>query len=39
MPNKQYPPFFEKAVPVALVFLGLLVLALLVVIGIVLFGN
>jgi len=39
MPNKQYPPFFEKEVPVALVFLGLLVLALLVVIGIVLFGN
>jgi len=35
MARKQYPPFYEKAIPIALVIIGLLVVALLVIIGIV----
>jgi hypothetical protein len=35
MAKKQYPPFYEKAVPIALAVIGLLVVTLLVVIVIV----
>jgi hypothetical protein len=32
MPKKQYPPFFEKAIPIAVAAIALLVLVLLAVI-------
>jgi len=35
MPKREYPPFFEKAIPAALVIIGLLVITLLVVIALV----
>lgn len=31
MPQKEYPPFFEKAVPIALVVIGVLILVVLVI--------
>lgn len=31
MPRKEYPPFFEKAIPVAMIVIGLLILVLLVI--------
>ena len=31
MPQKEYPPFFEKAIPIAMVIIGLLILVVLVV--------
>lgn len=39
MTKKEYPPFFEKAIPIALAFIGLLVVVLLVVILIVFFRG
>jgi len=39
MAKKQYPPFYEKAVPIAMAVIGLLVITLLVVIGIVFSGR
>jgi len=39
MAKKQYPPFYEKAVPIAIAVIGLLVITLLVVIGIVISGR
>ena len=32
MHKKEYPPFFEKAIPIALIIIGILVVALLVII-------
>jgi len=39
MPPKKYPPFYEKAIPAALVVIGLLVISLLVVIMVVIAGR
>jgi len=39
MAKKQYPPFYEKAVPIAMAVIGLLVITLLVVIVIVISGR
>ena len=39
MAKKQYPAFYEKAVPIALAIIGLLVITLLVVIVIVILGR
>jgi hypothetical protein len=36
MAKKEYPPFFEKAIPVALVVIGILAIVLLAVIFVVL---
>lgn len=36
MAPRQYPPFFEKAIPIAILLIGILALTLLVVIGVVL---
>jgi hypothetical protein len=30
MPKKEYPPFFEKAIPTALIIVGILIVVLLV---------
>lgn len=38
MPKKQYPPFYEKAIPIALILIALLVVGLMVVIAVVLIG-
>ncbi len=32
MAKKEYPPFFEKAIPIALVIIGLLVIVVLAII-------
>jgi hypothetical protein len=39
MAKRQFPPFYEKAIPVALVIIGLLVVGLLVIIAIVFSGQ
>lgn len=39
MAPRQYPPFFEKAIPIAILVIGILALILLVVIGVVLSQN
>jgi len=39
MAPRQYPPFFEKAIPIAILLIGMLALILLVVIGVVLSQN
>ena len=39
MAKKQYPPFYEKAIPIAIAVIGLLVITLLVVIVIVISGR
>ncbi len=36
MAPRQYPPFFEKAIPIAILLIAILALTLLVVIGVVL---
>ena len=39
MPKKQYPAFYEKAIPIALAVIAVLVIALLAVIFFVLFRG
>lgn len=39
MAKRQFPPFYEKAIPIALVSIALLVVGLLVIIGIVFSGQ
>jgi len=39
MTKRQFPPFYEKAIPIALIIIGLLVVGLLVIIGIVFSGQ
>lgn len=39
MAKRQFPPFYEKAIPIALVTIGLLVVGLLVIIAIVFSGQ
>jgi len=39
MARKQYPPFYERVIPIALVAIGLLVVTLLVIIAIVFLGQ
>jgi len=39
MAKRQFPPFYEKAIPIALVVIALLVVGLLVIIGIVFSGQ
>lgn len=39
MAKKQYPPFYEKAIPIALGVIGVFVVILLLVIAVVLAGQ
>jgi hypothetical protein len=39
MPKKQYPAFYDKAIPIALTVIAILVIVLLAVIAFVLLGS
>lgn len=38
MSNRRYPPFYEKVLPIAMIFIAVLILVLLVVVAVVLLG-